>query len=482
MERPLRVAVTLEQCWHAVPGGTARAALESVRALQAHSDLDLVGVSARHAGPPPPALDPDHPGRRPCPLPRLALYEAWHWLRRPPVRAGDRAGRRHPRDRDGDAAPVGPHRGHGARPGVPAGSVPVHPQGRDVLPPRHRPRPARRHPRHLPVPGDARRLRRPRLRPGPPAAGAVGDRPASGRSRRRRRRYGPGSGWPGGTCCGPARSSPARTSRCCSTPSTDSTGPMSRWCSPVPRAGTRTWASRWPASGRRVRSRRLRRPRRAARPCTRAPICSASPAARRGSGSRCSRRWPRAPRWSPPPAPRRPRWRARPACSSIRTTPMRWPMRCERLLDDDAERRRLGAAGRARALEHFSWEQTAIDVGERADRGGGVKAPKEPGPVRVGLNLLWLVPGEVGGSEEYTVRLLGRAGRPRPGRPRRHALRERTLQRRAPQTSSSGSARWWRRWRARLARCGWAPSPRGWRSAPFAIASRWSTTPAAPCP
>ncbi|HEY6532917.1 MAG TPA: glycosyltransferase family 1 protein [Acidimicrobiales bacterium] len=28
-------------------------------------------------------------------------------------------------------------------------------------------------------------------------------------------------------------------------------------------------------------------------------------------------------------------------------------------------------------------------------------------PVRVGVNLLWLVPGEVGGSEEYTVRLLG---------------------------------------------------------------------------
>jgi glycosyltransferase involved in cell wall biosynthesis len=30
-----------------------------------------------------------------------------------------------------------------------------------------------------------------------------------------------------------------------------------------------------------------------------------------------------------------------------------------------------------------------------------------PGAVRVGVNLMWLVPGEVGGSEEYTVRLLG---------------------------------------------------------------------------
>ena len=34
------------------------------------------------------------------------------------------------------------------------------------------------------------------------------------------------------------------------------------------------------------------------------------------------------------------------------------------------------------------------------------KERKDVGPVRVGLNLLWLVPGEVGGSEEYTVRLL----------------------------------------------------------------------------
>jgi alpha-1,3-rhamnosyl/mannosyltransferase len=34
-------------------------------------------------------------------------------------------------------------------------------------------------------------------------------------------------------------------------------------------------------------------------------------------------------------------------------------------------------------------------------------SPVAADPVRVGVNLLWLVPGEVGGSEEYTVRLLG---------------------------------------------------------------------------
>ena len=84
MDRPLRVAVTLEQCWHAVPGGTARAALESVRALVAHSSLDLVGVSARHGAPPPVAWAPPIPVEA-LPLPRLALYESWHWLRRPAV-------------------------------------------------------------------------------------------------------------------------------------------------------------------------------------------------------------------------------------------------------------------------------------------------------------------------------------------------------------------------------------------------------------
>jgi len=36
-----------------------------------------------------------------------------------------------------------------------------------------------------------------------------------------------------------------------------------------------------------------------------------------------------------------------------------------------------------------------------------VSAKRSDRPLRIGVNLLWLVPGEVGGSEEYTVRLLG---------------------------------------------------------------------------
>lgn len=84
--RGRRVAVVLEQCWHRVPGGTAVAALSSVRALLAHTDVDLVGVAARHRHDPEPPFVPPIPVRQ-LPLPRPVLYEAWHRLRRPAVEA-----------------------------------------------------------------------------------------------------------------------------------------------------------------------------------------------------------------------------------------------------------------------------------------------------------------------------------------------------------------------------------------------------------
>ncbi|MGI8757560.1 MAG: glycosyltransferase family 4 protein [Acidimicrobiales bacterium] len=84
MDGTRRVAVTLEQCWHRVPGGTATSILRVVRALSRRGDLNLVGVSARHRDPPPPSFRPSIEVR-PLPLPRLALYEAWHALRWPPV-------------------------------------------------------------------------------------------------------------------------------------------------------------------------------------------------------------------------------------------------------------------------------------------------------------------------------------------------------------------------------------------------------------
>jgi glycosyltransferase involved in cell wall biosynthesis len=81
VERRPRVAVTLEQCWHRVPGGTAQAALESIRAVQAHADVEQVGVSAWHRRPPAPAWRPPVEVRA-LPLPRRALYAAWHRARR----------------------------------------------------------------------------------------------------------------------------------------------------------------------------------------------------------------------------------------------------------------------------------------------------------------------------------------------------------------------------------------------------------------
>ena len=80
----MRVAYTLEQCWHDVPGGTAVAALEVARRLAPRSDVTLVGVAGRHRRPPAP------PWRAPIPiaqlpLGRVLLYEAWLRLRHPRV-------------------------------------------------------------------------------------------------------------------------------------------------------------------------------------------------------------------------------------------------------------------------------------------------------------------------------------------------------------------------------------------------------------
>lgn len=82
--RALRVAVTLEQCWHRVPGGTGRATVATTAALARRPGLSLVGVAAWHRPATTPALAPPipvvHHG-----LPRRALYEAWHRSARPAV-------------------------------------------------------------------------------------------------------------------------------------------------------------------------------------------------------------------------------------------------------------------------------------------------------------------------------------------------------------------------------------------------------------
>lgn len=79
-----RVAFVLEQCWHRIPGGTAVAAIELARALGDNTDVELVGVAAFHRRPAPPPYTAPIPIRH-LPLPRLAMYEAWHRLRAPRV-------------------------------------------------------------------------------------------------------------------------------------------------------------------------------------------------------------------------------------------------------------------------------------------------------------------------------------------------------------------------------------------------------------
>ena len=80
----MRVALTLEQCWHRIPGGTAVAGIGMAHGLKERSDVDVVGVAARHPRPPKDGWDPGILVYQ-LPLPRPALYEAWHRLRRPKV-------------------------------------------------------------------------------------------------------------------------------------------------------------------------------------------------------------------------------------------------------------------------------------------------------------------------------------------------------------------------------------------------------------
>ncbi|MGI8662369.1 MAG: glycosyltransferase family 4 protein [Acidimicrobiales bacterium] len=73
----LRVAVTVEQSWHRVPGGTAWSVLELLRALKAVAGIELIGVSARHSEPPPDPWSVPIPVRS-MGLSRASLYETWH--------------------------------------------------------------------------------------------------------------------------------------------------------------------------------------------------------------------------------------------------------------------------------------------------------------------------------------------------------------------------------------------------------------------
>ena len=80
----VRVAYTLEQCWHRVPGGTGVAALRTAEALLAHGGVDLVGVAGAHRRPPPDPWVPPMPVRH-LPVAGGWMYETWLRLQWPKV-------------------------------------------------------------------------------------------------------------------------------------------------------------------------------------------------------------------------------------------------------------------------------------------------------------------------------------------------------------------------------------------------------------
>lgn len=72
----MRVAYTLEQCWHRVPGGTGVAALRIAEALGPHNDVRLVGVAGRHRRLPAEPWVPTIPVAH-LPIAAPWLYETW---------------------------------------------------------------------------------------------------------------------------------------------------------------------------------------------------------------------------------------------------------------------------------------------------------------------------------------------------------------------------------------------------------------------
>ena len=118
--------------------------------------------------------------------------------------------------------------------------------------------------------------------------------------------------------------------------------------------------------------------------------------------------------------------------------------------------------------------------GQEAQEAQEGRAPRRRGRARVGVNLLWIVPGEVGGSEEHTVRLLGALAEAAPDDLDVRLYVNRSFPAAHPELVAalptvvapvSG----------RSAAPGWWPSRPGWPPAPGATASTSSTTPAAPC-
>jgi len=72
----MRVAYTLEQCWHRVPGGTAVTALRVAQAMSVYDDVQLVGVAGAHHRLPPDPWVPSIPVAH-LPIAGGWMYEGW---------------------------------------------------------------------------------------------------------------------------------------------------------------------------------------------------------------------------------------------------------------------------------------------------------------------------------------------------------------------------------------------------------------------
>ncbi len=77
MSSTLTIGMTLTQCWHRVPGGTASAANGLATALSQRDDVDVVGFGPGGRRMPRDPWTPTVPIKRLC-LPYQLLYDVWH--------------------------------------------------------------------------------------------------------------------------------------------------------------------------------------------------------------------------------------------------------------------------------------------------------------------------------------------------------------------------------------------------------------------
>jgi glycosyltransferase involved in cell wall biosynthesis len=78
----LDVAVTVEQCWQPVPGGSGTYIVQLLTALRDDGDLRVRGLAAAHRHPAPADVRPPVPVTH-APLPRRALYDLWNHVGTP---------------------------------------------------------------------------------------------------------------------------------------------------------------------------------------------------------------------------------------------------------------------------------------------------------------------------------------------------------------------------------------------------------------